>query len=116
MSCDRLLSRSNLLTCIRHQRQAIRSSMLADMRIVLCLLACSAAYAQVNRTIMVRGDEIMITFQRASQGLMRSVTGAAYSGDLVNQHTQTLADGTIITNPPGSQHNGRDRQGDPGPR
>jgi len=65
---------------------------------------------------MIRGDEIMITFQRASQGLMRSVTGAAYSGDLVNQHTQTLADGTIITNPPGSQHNGRDRQGDPGPR
>src|SRR6266404_4360518 len=111
MSCDRLLSRSNLLTCIRHQRQAIRSSMLADMRIVLCLLVSSATYAQVNRTIMVRGDEIMITFQRASQGLMRSVTGAAYSGDLVNQHTQTLGDGTTITDPPGSQHNVRDRQG-----
>src|SRR6266851_3036840 len=80
------------------------------MRVVFCLLSLSA-YGQVNRTIMVRGDEIMITFQRAAQGYMQSVTGAAYSGDLINQHTQTLGDGTIITDPPGSQHNARDSQG-----
>jgi hypothetical protein len=81
------------------------------MRIVLCVLSLSAAYGQVNRTIMARGEEIMITFQRMTQGFMRSVTGAAYSGDLMNQHTQTLGDGTIITDPPGSQHQVRDRQG-----
>src|SRR6266403_1811525 len=81
------------------------------MRTVLCLLSLSAAYGQVNRTIMARGDEIMITFQRTTRGFMQSVNGAAYSGDLINQHTQTLGDGTIITDPPGSQHNVRDRQG-----
>jgi hypothetical protein len=81
------------------------------MRIALLLLSVSAAYAQVNRTIMIHGDEIMITFKRATQGQMRLITGAPYSGDLVDQHTQTLADGTVITDPPGSQHNVRDSQG-----
>jgi len=80
------------------------------MRIVFCLLSISAACAQVNRTVMIHGNEIMITYQR-TQGSMRSITGAPYSGDLIDQHTQTLADGTVITNPPGSQHNTRDSQG-----
>ena len=80
------------------------------MRIALCLLSISAAFAQVNRTISVRGNEIMVTFQRTS-GTMKRITGSPYSADLIDQHTQTLADGTIITDPPGSQHNARDSQG-----
>ena len=80
------------------------------MRIVLFLLAISAASAQVNRTIAVRGNEIMITFQRTG-GSMRLIAGAPYSADVLDQHTQTLADGTVITDPPGSQHSARDSQG-----
>jgi hypothetical protein len=80
------------------------------MRIALCLLSISAVFAQVNRTISVRGNEVMVTFQRTS-GTMKRITGSPYSADLIDQHTQTLADGTIITDPPGSRHNVRDSQG-----
>lgn len=80
---------------------------------IVCAVFLSfvSAYAQVNRTVMTRGDEMMITFQRATRSYMQSITGAPYSADLIAEHEQTLADGTTIKDPPGSQHNVRDGQG-----
>lgn len=82
-----------------------------SMRMVFCLLSLSAAFAQVNLTVSTRGDEIMITCQPSEKGHMKYVIGSPYSADFTSQHTQTLGDGTTITDPPGSQHQARDGQG-----
>ena len=56
------------------------------------------------------GDTMTVTF-RGPARFMMPVTGNPYSADQISEHTQTLSDGTHITQNNTTQHLFRDSQG-----
>jgi hypothetical protein len=88
------------------------------MRKILALLFLTAIFISVgvaqplfpSQSMSTSGDTMTATF-RGPANLRMLVTGAPYSADQVNEHTQTLADGTHINQNNNTQHLFRDSQG-----
>lgn len=72
-----------------------------------------AAFAQVYSGMSASsdGNETTVTFHGTLRFSPRPVTGAPYSGDQVFERTQTLSDGTHITQSDPAEHVARDSQG-----
>jgi len=64
----------------------------------------------MNTRTSLNGDVMTVTLSEPMLK-MQAVTGSPYSGDRVSQHTQTLADGTHITQPEITVKMARDSEG-----
>jgi hypothetical protein len=79
------------------------------------IVLAGAAFGQVapvftSMSIKGSGDTFEVTF-RGTPRAATALTGAAFSGDWVLEHTRTLADGTHISQNNATQHLFRDSQG-----
>jgi hypothetical protein len=76
-----------------------------------CALVATVAPAQFVYNTEIKGDTATVTFNSPRVFAQGGITGAPFTADRVSEHTQTLADGTHISQPQNVEHISRDSQG-----